>query len=100
MYKPKSWPHAVIALIVMAVFVFLVPPLPVIIYAALLPVVYYYGREVRDAENALGMTKVKYLAPLAPWMWPSKDNRWDLYLPIVWVIVAAFSLTFWTVELK
>lgn len=99
MNKDKSWPHAVIALIVMAVFYYIVPPLPVVIYAALLPVIYYFGREVRDAEHYLGLTTLSFFAPLVPWLWPNKDNRMDFYAPAAAVCIFGLSLTFWKIEL-
>ncbi|QDE27276.1 hypothetical protein [Paremcibacter congregatus] len=99
MYKPKSWPHALIAAVVMAIFYYIVPPLPVVIYAALLPVVYYYGREVRDAEMGLGITSLSFIAPLLPWKWKDPDNRWDLYAPVITVLVFGFYLTYWKIGL-
>ena len=92
MYKPKSWPHGIIAAIVMAVFFFLVPELSKMTYAALMPVIYFYGREVRDAESSIGFTKWNYLTPLVPWFWKNEDNRMDFYYPIFAVGLLATAI--------
>ena len=99
-YKPSSWQHAIIAAIVMILFYYFIPPLPVIIYAGLLPVVYFYGREVRDAELKLGATSLKFLTPLIPWLWREKDNRLDFYVPFLTVIGIGFWLEFWQISLR
>tara|TARA_R110002073_G_scaffold29354_1_gene92593 strand:- start:1823 stop:2107 length:285 start_codon:yes stop_codon:yes gene_type:complete len=90
----KSWPHAVIAFIVMLVFTFIIPEMPKVFYAGLIPIVYFYGREVRDAESALGLTTFKYLNPLIPWLWKNKDNRMDFYLPVFAVGLLSVILMF------
>lgn len=92
-YKVKSWPHGLISVIVMAIFYFIVPELPKIVYAALIPVVYFYGREVRDAESYNGMTTIKYLNPLWPPNWQDKDNRNDFYVPLVVVAAISYLIT-------
>lgn len=78
---------------------FIIPMLPGVVYAALIPVVYYYGREVRDAERSMGGTSMSFLLPLMPWMWSEKDNRMDLYAPLGAMVLAGFTMTFWKIQL-
>ncbi|MCC3859781.1 hypothetical protein [Pseudemcibacter aquimaris] len=94
-YKPKSWPHGLISIVVMALFYFVIPELPKIVYAALLPIMYYYGREVLGAEPQVGwITGIKKLDALWPPNWPDRDNRMDFYQPIIWCFIFGILIKF------
>lgn len=80
--KPVSWSHVIIATIVMAVFYFIIPELPKWVYAGLIPVAFFYGREVFQAEHFLPDVSLKNWQALIPWKWPDRDNRDDFYHPV------------------